>query len=362
MMQKGIDLVQLAQRIQTNRALKRDYVADTRGITMQIQRDQDTKRPVLEVANGGNIMGTFPVLPIAHDQIGGRTNIPAKYYDRMLAHAPDLLATNVNAWFRLNPERRMVRTLGGGARAFLSDKYKRIENEEIAEVALPILHDIPDVQIKSCEVTERRMYIQAVFPRIQGEVKRGDVVQAGVIISNSEVGLGSVSIAAMDYRLVCLNGMISSERFRAYHVGRRVEGGDDDNGIFADDTKRADDRAVLLKVRDMVTAAGNEARFRSRIEKAQALAEGRIIGHVVQAVEVLAQKLPINDSDKPGILDALIKSGDMSAWGILNAVTEQAHSPSISYDRAVEFEAMGGQLLDLPKAAWRQILEATEAQ
>jgi hypothetical protein len=36
------------------------------------------------------------------------------------------------------------------------------------------------------------MYIKAICPRIQAEVKKGDIVQAGIAISNSEVGMGSV--------------------------------------------------------------------------------------------------------------------------------------------------------------------------
>lgn len=40
------------------------------------------------------------------------------------------------------------------------------------------------------------MYIKVVNPRLQQEVVPGDIVQAGVIISNSEVGLGSVNIPA----------------------------------------------------------------------------------------------------------------------------------------------------------------------
>lgn len=35
----------------------------------------------------------------------------------------------------------------------------------------------------------------------------------------------------------------------------------------------------------------------------------------------------------------------------------QAHTAK-SYDRAVEFEAMGGKLLDLPASSWREIVEA----
>src|ERR1700688_2459639 len=151
-MKTGLSLIDLAKKIEANKELKRDYIADTAQTTMQVQED---RTPVLELPDHGQ----FPILPIAHDQIGARTAIPAKYYDRMLKTAPDLLATNVNAWFRLSPEKRMIRTLGGDARAFLSNRYQRIENEEIANVALPILADLPQVQIVSSEVTDARLYI-----------------------------------------------------------------------------------------------------------------------------------------------------------------------------------------------------------
>src|SRR6185312_3119821 len=204
------------------------------------------------------------------------------------------------------------------------------------------------------EITERRMYIQAVAPRVSGEVKRGDVVQAGVVISNSEVGCGSVSVAAMDYRLVCLNGMISSEKFRAYHVGRRIE---DNAELWADDTRQADDRAVLLKVRDMVRNAVDATRFRSRIEQMTGLTERRIEGNPAKVVEVLSKKIGLSENEQGGILRSLIEGQDLSAWGVLNAVTHQAHNAR-SYDRAVEFEAAGGVLLDLPANQWREVLEA----
>jgi hypothetical protein len=353
-MMKGLTLSQLAAKIEANKVLKQDYVAETPQITMQISVNPtltgDKPIPVLEVAN----TGSFPLLPLAHDQIGSRLKIPGQYYDKMLTSAPDLLATNVNAWFRLNPEKRMLRTLGGDLRAFLSNRYNRIENEEIAEIVLPILADIPDVQIVSSEVTERRMYIQAVSPRVQGEVKKGDVVQAGVVISNSEVGCGSVSVAAMDWRLWCLNGAIAAEKFRAYHVGRKIE---DNAELWADDTRQADDRTVLLKVRDMVRNAVDAVRFRSRIEQMQGLTQINVTGNPAKAVEVLAKKIGVNDTEQGGILRSLIDGGDLSAWGMLNAVTHQAHSAA-SYDRAVQFEAAGGQLLELPRNQWREVLEA----
>jgi len=351
-MQRGLTLVELAQKITANQELKRDYIADTESLTMQIPPHEGEvfSIPELEVPD----QGRFPILSLAHDQIASRTNIPGRYYKRMLAETPDLLAMNVNTWFRRTPEKRMIRTLGGDIRAFLSNRYQRIENEEIAEVALPALYDIPDVKIVSSEVTDRRLYIQAVSPRVEGEVRVNDIVQAGVVISNSEVGLGSVSVQPMLYRLVCLNGMVVGGGYRKYHIGRRV---DDNEDLWADDTKRADDDAVLLKVRDMVRAAVDQTHFDKRVEQMVGLTQAKVTGSPDKVVEVLASKVGATESERGGILRALIEGGDLSAWGLLNAVTAQAHEAP-NYDRGVEFEVAGGQLLELPKSEWQEMLEA----
>ena len=179
-------------------------------------------------------------------------------------------------------------------------------------------------------------------------------VEAGVIISNSEVGLGSVSVQGLIWRLVCLNGMKTSDAFRRNHVGRKVE---DNEALWADDTRKADDKAVLLKVRDMVRAAVDETKFRVQLQKLQGLTEGKIVGSPEKAIEVLARKVGATEGERGGILRSLIEGGDLSRWGIVNAITHQAHSTE-SYDRAVEFEGMGGQLVDLPATEWKEILEA----
>lgn len=351
-MQTGLNLVDLAKKIEANKELKHDLIADTRGISMRADSDG-----VLTVQIGNNPVdaGTFGVLPTAHEQIAARLNIPARYYGRMQTEAPDLLATNVNRWFVKNPEKRMIRTLGGDVRAFLSNRYQRIENEEIANVVLPVLADIPDVRFVSTEITDRRMYIQAVTPRLEGEVRLGDVVQAGVIISNSEVGLGSVTIAPMVYRLACFNGMITADsRFTARHVGARI---DNTEALWSDEAKRADDRAVLLKVRDVVRAAVSEVTFNETLDRMRGLTQIRVSGDPAAAVEVLAKKVGATEDERGGILRALIEGGDLSGWGLLNAITHQAHTAK-NYDRCVEFEVMGGQLLNLPKKDWAEILEA----
>jgi len=346
-MKTGLSLVEMAQKIEALAELKHDLIVPTE--TTRVVVDEDK---VIKVR--ADHAGDFPILPTAHRQIGTYTKIPADYYDRMQADQPELLAANINTWFGAKSDKRMLRTLGGDARAWLSNSYQRIENEEIAQAALPIIMNLPKVQIVSCEVTERRLYIHFVVPTIEGEVKRGDIVQAGGIISNSEIGFGSVSVAGLIWRLACLNGMKTSDTFRKAHLGVRQ---DELEQVWADDTRKADDRAILLKVRDMVTSIVDETKFRAQLQKLQGLTEGQITGDPAKAVEVLSRKIGATEAEKGGLLRSLISGGDLSRWGIVNAVTHQAHT-AVSYDRGVEFEAMGGRLVDLTKSEWNEVLEA----
>jgi hypothetical protein len=344
-MQPGLTLTELAQKIQSQAALKKDFIAPTKRTWLDVEDKE--MRLVLEN------QGEFPLQPLAHRQLATWSDIPQRYYDRMRDEVPQLLANNVTEWLRRSDKSRMIRTLAGEARAYLSNSYARVDYVDVAEAALPVLYEIPGVQVVSSNITDSRLYIQAVVPTIQGQVKVGDIVQAGVIISDSEVGLGSVSVSNILRRLICLNGMKTADVFRKTHVGRQVESSEI---LWAEDTQRADDKAVLLKVRDMVRAAVDQHRFQQNLEKLQGLTDGRTKSPVA-AVEVLSNKFGLTDTEKGSVLNSLIEGGDLSRWGLLNAITAQAHTAP-SYDRAIEFEAMGGQLIELKKDEWNEVLEA----
>lgn len=355
-MKTGLSLVDLAKKIQATQELKEDHIADTR--TLKVMPESDGVIALqADIPNRGKIK--LPVLKVAHDQIGGRVGIPAKYYDRMLHEAPELLAENVNHWFEANPEKRMLRTLGGNLRAFLSNRYQRIENEEVFAVAGPILMQMQathGMSIVSCEITETRLYIQATTTRLTTEVKKGDIVQAGVIIRNSEVGHGAVAVQPLIYRLACLNGMVLQDgRFSARHVGVRNERSED---LWADDTKAAQDKAKLLELRDAISAAVDETVFAQRVARMTELSEVRVAAaNVPGLTETLAKKIGLNDTEKNGFLASLINGGDLSAWGVINAVTHQAHVAE-TYDRSFALEELGGKLLELPNTQWRELLTA----
>ena len=111
------------------------------------------------------------------------------------------------------------------------------------------------------------MYIKVVNPRLQAEVVPGDVVQAGVIISNSETGQGAVWVKPLVYRLVCSNGMVVDDaQLGRYHVGRAADS-EEDVSIFSEETKLVDDVAFIKKLQDTVDAAVEKARFLQVVDK-----------------------------------------------------------------------------------------------
>ena len=196
----------------------------------------------------------YPITRHAHGQIGDRIKLPARYYNLMFNDAPELLASNVNHWFQRNREKRMVRTLDGQVRAFLSDRYRRIDHHDVVAACLPVLNEFSDLSIESIGLTEKKLYLKATRKNVVAEVKEGDVVRAGVQISNSEIGGGCLKIEPFVFRLVCSNGLTIAERgLKRYHLGCQIQTDGDNWEIFADDTKQADDEALLLKVRDTVS-------------------------------------------------------------------------------------------------------------
>lgn len=352
-MKQGKDIKDLAQELKRRAKVKHDYVADTRMLTMT-----DSSRMGL----AGHAGVELEMTDLAHRQVAEWADIPVSYYQKMFVERPELLATNVNHWLG-NPKqetRRMVRTLDGRIRAFLSDRYRRIDNEHIAEAVLPFLLGTDDVQLVSADVTDTRLYIKAVFPGIVGEVKRGDIVQAGVSISNSEVGLGLLHVSPLVFRLACTNGLIVDASdalgLKKYHVGRKVQA-TDGYEIYSDETLQADDRALMLKLRDTVAAAKSSAVFASILSKMQEAAGGQRIEKPMAAVEVMGRTYGLNEGERLSVLETLIRDGDYSRWGALNAVTEAANN-NPKYDRATEFEIMGGNMLNMAPREWKRIAEA----
>jgi hypothetical protein len=366
-MKLGKTLTELAVEIERQAKSKRDFIASTRNTLM-------VPHPDGNIAMDIGDKGQYPVNEIAHRQIAEHTGVPAKYYDRMRAEAPELLIRNINHWFRENPSTRLNRTLDGRVRAQLSDKYSTLDNYDFAQAVLPILGQ-RNLIVHSSEITERRLYIKAVDEQLFKDVPVGykmgdgshkifDTCAPAAILSNSEVGFGRLVVETGIYTGGCTNlALFAAGGMRRTHVGARhimtenlaVEDLDE---VLSDQTKRKTMEALWLQVRDVLASAFDEAIVQKRLEKLAATAENMIPARNVEKVmEVVQERFTLTSDERGSVFEHLINGGSLSQYGLANAITRTAQDAA-DYDRATELEYLGGKVFELPRTDWEALAEA----
>lgn len=350
-------LNQLAAELTRQAQTKRDYVANDNAMAATtIINDGGIRDVRLDINN----VGDHGLTDHAHRQLGQHLRIPVKYYDYMRDHAPTLLCDNINHWLQAKTdETRLIRTLDGDVRGILSPSYRPLDNYDFAECALTELGKIEGIQVKASAITDTNMYIKAVNERMQGEIRRGDVVQWGISLSNSEVGAGSLRIDPLVYRLVCTNGAVARDHITGYsrrHRGKRLVSDLEVSQVLSDEARQADDTAFWLAVRDLIRNIFDQTAFDSLLETWKQGAQRRItqdvpITAVVQAT-LRHHKLPESMSD--GVLRNLLRDDDLTQYGLGNAITR--HSQDIDdYTVADNLEHIGADIMSYSQRDWNKL-------
>lgn len=346
---RGRTLTQLAQELEAIEKGREDILASP---------------ATLRMAESGLIRaGEFAYNPTswAHQQIATYLDIPKFYYDRLLASDYDLLAHNVNHWMQKQDkeERRLLRTVNGKMRGFLSSRYRVIDSYDLVSTVLPILRD-KGFQIAQCELTDKRLYIKAVLPKVSAEVKPGDVVQFGVLITNSEVGAGSFRIEPFLMRLLCMNGAITDAAIKVFHTGKN-NAGDAMLEVLSDEALKADDEALMLKVRDILLASSDpEKLFKAQVEAMKHAASNPIKNYdLIEVVKKATTRVGITSKLIRENIVAQLANGNEGAgltqWGLVNSFTAAAKLEAIGYDESVDLERAGGTILTLDPKQWQEI-------
>jgi hypothetical protein len=359
-MKTGKSLSDLAREIERRAEAKQDFIAPAkqmRAITAQ-------GSPILELAETAR----FPITSHAHGQLASYLEIPKRYYDRMLTDAPDLLCSSINRWLDEHAaERRMIRVLDDQVRAVLSDKYRPLENEDLAQAVLPVLSDL-DVMILSADITDRRFYIKAVDRRIEQDVPTGrkigdgthtffDTISPAITISNSEIGAGALSIETSIFTKMCTNMATMGASLRKLHSGSRADVSDEVYELLSDQTRHQSDKAVWMQTRDLVRAAFDEAKFKAAAKQLGEAAADPIQADVIEVVQRARKRFAWTEGEQASVLTHLIKGGDLTRYGLHAAVTRSAEDLA-DYDRATEFEKLGGQIIELKPNEWRELAAA----
>jgi hypothetical protein len=367
---RGRGLVELAKELQRIHESKRDFVVPTRalwavssGATQETPAQIELRIP--DPKDAGHLV--YKPNGWANQQLAEYTGIPKVYYDRLRGENPYLLADNINHGLRRleqekakgKPESRMVRTVDGSVRALLSPSYRVVDSYDVLNETLPMIVD-HRMDIVSADLTEKRVYVKAVLPTLRGEVKKGDEVMYGLILSSSDVGAGAVQVNPFLFRQVCSNGMIMTFAFRKFHVGKS-QAEENIRELLSDETRALDDAAFFAKIRDVVKASLDPKVFDGQLEKLREAAGLEIEAKDPEKVVELAMKatgVGGGEGVRKSILAALATGNEgagYTKWGLANAFTRAANDAGIGYETSTELQKAGGDVIELSRADWKRI-------
>lgn len=401
------DLATIAEMLKVQRTRALDVVAPASAIEADMGRLVVTgTEAVLSEDGVTSADGSYELTSAAEAQLADRLSIPLPYVRRMRTNALDLWDTNVNGWlggvsvegipFRDGDSRkfllRLLRGDGGGngvVRAVLSDQYKAIDNLDVLMAVLAgVQSSGEEVVIEGADLTEQRMNVRISAPGIRamapellkgyrspfdgGAVRVGNggwtvesaraaaaregkgyepgsepVVFAGFVVSNSETGHGSFSIAPRLVIEICRNGLtVSADALRSVHLGGKL-----DEGVikWSADTQAKELAVITAKARDAVATFLDPTYVRETVAKLEELA-GAPVSDAVKVVEVVAKKLAFSEAEQTTILSHFITGGQMTAGGIMQAVSSAAQTIA-NGDAAAALEAQAIPAMALAAAA-----------
>jgi len=366
---RNADLADLAAMLKDQQSRKVDVVAPASAIeSVEGHWMVDGTEPVLTASGVDTTTGSFLPTEVADEGLGEKLGVPRQYLRRLRSERIDLYDANVNGWLHgrpavddvpasgPDPRKFMVRTFRGDggvgvARAFLSDRYRIVDNLDVLMAALEgVRASGVDTEVTACDLTERRMYVKLAAPDVQvlapdllGDYRSPfdgtsgsdvPVVFAGFVLQNSEVGAGAWSLVPRITFRVCDNGMtITKDAFRHVHLGAKL-----DEGVvrWSDETQQRNLELVTSMSRDAVATFLNVDYLRGVLDRLREKA-GKPVEDAAGTVERVVREVRMT-AHQDAVLEHFIRGGSMTAGGVMNAVTSVAQTLEDA-DAAADVEA-----------------------
>jgi hypothetical protein len=302
---------------------------------------------------------SFTVNELAHEQIASKLEIPIGYYRKMKSENSDLLAKNVNGWLSQKEKAKyLLRTFKyEGAddvcRAFLSNRYNILDNYDVLICALEAIKDSGiEIEIVKADITDKRMYLHAVAPSIhidatnlldgylaQETIKASQLhngIISGILLTNSEVGMGTFEVAACAQIVRCTNRMHDrASKFRKVHLGAKM-----DDGIveWSTNTKNKNYDLIMSQVKDSVKTYLSHDYLGQLTQKLQK-AKDTPIEHGIQVVENISNALNITTEHRQNVLKHFLRDQkESNVLGVLNAFTRETQKMDADTQYTVESE------------------------
>ena len=381
-------LVDLVTELERQKESRLDFVADCRSLSAIATEEgtEDGSAPRMRIfpSKDGTQVREFiggdgvELGDSAFAQLCERSepSIPVRYGRKLLAVNPFAAGTLAEETFCQSGSRRLFRCLDGRVRAVLSDQYRIVDNYDLAFSALEAVH-AADGEVIEAALSEKSMKLKfttkSIFDTLEttrssgpsggwysgglgsqdylgkvGANTRGDLpggpgtIHPIVTLSNSETGHGGIRVRLGILQAVCFNIATVETVVSEIHLGGRLDG-----GIFSEETRSTDSKAIFLKSRDAIRAAFDPKKFAAMVARIRKSTETPIEAPST-AVGIIAERLDLDEEKRTDLLEHFLGTYARTAFGLASALTRVAQDVA-DPERAEEFENFGGELMTKPE-------------
>lgn len=283
------------------------------------------------------------VHPNALSQMCARTELPIGYVNGLQETdwGRGLIAENLNALFRnrLGDQRALTRSVNGETRAFVSDRYRRIDGRPVLDALLGAVPS--DAFVVDGFSTDVRFSLTFIRRQIF-EPLAGDPIVLGMTYKTSDYGVGAHDVVSFIMRVLCLNGMLGRSMMRQVHLGGRLA----EDVEYSKRTYQLDTQATASATKDMARHLLSDKRAERLEEVVRKAAQKQIdpvqnLASIRRDISKAEGEAIVSKYNSPDVED--LPPGNTS-WRFSNAVSWLANQQKDG-NRRFELQELAGKML-----------------
>ncbi len=260
--------------------------------------------------------------PIAQQEICNRIGVPAAYLRKC---PPDLQERNLNYWLNsIGQDELLFRFDGDEVRAIFTTKYQPIDHHMLLRRLFEMGYG-PSTEVQF-SLDAEFMSLSIPDHRKQFSLLGNDHILPGFSVSNSEVGIHAVHVAAFFLRLICTNGMVGTDSYGTSfrHVSDRV-------------------------LQDLPQIMSRMARDQNAIEQKMRYSLESPVTSPKNTFESLNKQFGLSEFERKAVEWAWPKESGHTMYHIVQTYTRASQMPGLTAESSHRLQRTGGSVLSLVK-------------